>query len=157
VKRDQFSDKVYRALARTDDLPDEFRSYIPRLLQDNVNVIVQPFQIPKLYGENWKNVGDPSQPSFQNGWTNVGGLYAPASFYKDFLNFVHLRGEIKSGTINLTAFTLPAGYRPEYRIHVGVDSNNAHGVLEILPDGEVLPVAGSNLSFQLDVHFRAFS
>jgi hypothetical protein len=57
---------------------------------------------------------------------------------------------IKNGTLNAPAFTLPAGYRPEFRVLVGVDSNGAHGRVEITPSGDVIPVAGSNLWFQLD-------
>ena len=50
--------------------------------------------------------------SFQNGWTNYGGLpQTQVSYMKDSMGFVHLQGVISGGTNAATAFTLPAGYR----------------------------------------------
>jgi hypothetical protein len=53
-------------------------------------------------------------------WHNLGGSFAPASFYRDQLGIVHLRGVVVlpievagvSDPLELNIFRLPAGYRP---------------------------------------------
>jgi hypothetical protein len=57
-------------------------------------------------------VGAAGQPSFQNSWTNFGGGFAQASFYKDQIGIVHLKGVITGGTVGSTAFVLPTAYIP---------------------------------------------
>lgn len=52
-------------------------------------------------------------PTFFNGWSNVGGAWMPAGFWKDSMGMVHIRGVIRmapgsGGNI----FILPAGLRP---------------------------------------------
>ena len=73
-------------------------------------------------GESFRAVGAPGQPGFQNSWTNYGGGYATAAFYKDALGIVHLKGMITSGTIGSVAFTLPAGYTPAEHSYFSVAS-----------------------------------
>jgi hypothetical protein len=53
-------------------------------------------------------------PTLQNGWTNFGAGYPWASYMKDALGYVHLRGLIASGTLDSSKpfFTLPPGFRP---------------------------------------------
>lgn len=99
-------------------------------------------------------------PSFSNSWVNYGSVYSIAGYYKDKFGIVHLRGLIKSGTINAAAFTLPSGYRPAYRHMQATVSNN--GAAEIISridvdtNGDVIPVTGSNTYFSLDgISFRA--
>lgn len=81
--------------------------------------------------ENW------TAPSLENSWVNYGGGYQDAEYMKDSLGFIHLRGLIKDGTVNNTAFTLPDGYRPENRLVFGVISNNSLGQIDVLTDGTV--------------------
>lgn len=74
--------------------------------------------------EAWHVIGAPGEPGFgdckANGtkWTNFGGVWSPAAFYKDPLGRVHIRGLIRciggyEGPRNLV-FTLPAGSTPAY-------------------------------------------
>lgn len=65
-------------------------------------------------------IGDPESPSFENGWTNYAGGYAPAGYYR-LSGRTYLQGLIKSGTAGLTAFTLGEGFRPaESHIFSGI-------------------------------------
>jgi hypothetical protein len=57
-------------------------------------------------------VGTPGQPEFLGTWGNYGGGFAPASFYKDHLSRVYLKGVITGGSAGSNAFILPAGYTP---------------------------------------------
>lgn len=87
---------------------------------------------------------------FQNGWVNFGAGPNTAAYLKDALGFVHLRGAIKSGTINTTAFTLPAGYRPSNTVAFATTSNNLFGSVTVDASGNVNPNVGSNIFIYLD-------
>lgn len=97
--------------------------------------------------------------SYQNSWVNYGGAtYAPVTYFKDKNGMVHLRGLMKSGTCGSTAFTLPAGYRPAYRLIFPSITASSVGRLDVLADGTVLPdpTMCNNLYFSVEgVTFRA--
>ena len=57
-----------------------------------------------------------------NRWSNYGGAFAPAAFYKDQLGIVHLRGLVQNPLLTIDTdfvefpiFRLPDGYRPTAR------------------------------------------
>lgn len=100
--------------------------------------------------ENW------TAPTFLNSWINNGSGYNNAGFYKDEFGIVHLRGLVKSGTMQASIFTLPTGYRPAAREFFGTVSNALFGSVYIDPDGSVVPWSGSNAWFSLDgITFKA--
>jgi len=76
-------------------------------------------------------------PTFQNSWVNFGAEWDVAGYCKDALGFVHLKGLIKSGTLNTACFTLPVSYRPAAAMHFSAASNSLFGVVRIYPNGEV--------------------
>lgn len=81
-------------------------------------------------------------PTLLNSWVNYStdvGTYSIAGYYKDSLGIVHLRGLIKDGTINASAFTLPVGYRPQHRLIISALSANVQGEVRIQADGAVIP------------------
>lgn len=94
---------------------------------------------------------------FVGSWKNFDGPYTKAGYFKDSQGIVHLRGLVKDGSINSTIFTLPSGYRPQYReLHGVCTNNNTIGRLDILTGGEVIATSGSSSWFSLDgVSFRA--
>ncbi|USN14418.1 hypothetical protein DONNERLITTCHEN_00170 [Janthinobacterium phage vB_JliS-Donnerlittchen] len=95
-------------------------------------------------------------PTLTNSWINNGSGYNSVGFYKDSFGVVHLRGLIKSGSMQASAFTLPAGYRPPAREFFGTVSNALFGSVFVDPDGTVVPWSGSNTWFSLDgLTFRA--
>lgn len=100
--------------------------------------------------ENFITVGSTGAASFTNAWANFGAPYYNAAYWLDPFNFVHLRGNIKSGTIGLAAFTLPPGYRPSATISLPVESNGAFGSVTISSGGVVTPTVGSNVRVSLD-------
>ncbi|SRR5216684_252258 len=63
--------------------------------------------------------------TFQNGWSNYGGNYVKAAYYKDALGRVHLRGIVKGGIEHAILATLPRGYIPETGITAVVASNSS--------------------------------
>jgi hypothetical protein len=81
--------------------------------------------------------------SFSNSWVNYGSGYDTAGYYKDAYGYVHLKGLLKNGTITLTMFTLPAGYRPAYRYLFATLSNDALGRCDIDTSGNVIAVTGN--------------
>lgn len=119
---------------------------------DKLNKIVQRIEIQ----ENWKS------PDMQNGWTPFDDtLFNPPGFFKDSMGIVHLRGAVKGGVIGgairKPIFTLPDGYRPEFReVRSVITHPDAIGRFDVHQDGEIIPVSGNNLFFILDgVTFRA--
>ena len=90
-----------------------------------------------------------------NSWVNYGAPYANASYRKDALGWVHIRGVIKSGTTTnpTTLFTLPAGYRPSNSYVMATDSNFAHALFTVGSNGLVQFNAGGNTYFALHTSF----
>jgi hypothetical protein len=85
------------------------------------------------------------QPNFvdatlEAGFTNVGGGYRPASYMRDTIGFVHLRGVMNCPAGENTAFILPLKFRPA-QIEAGPMGigGQAGGNLQVLPDGQVRP------------------
>src|SRR5713226_7117800 len=105
------------------NLPARIQTPDPILnrIQDQLIAAVQQFVQPLL----WINVGSAGAPPFQNGWTNYAASstplntdVSPVSFSKNALGIVRLRGASKGGTVGTVGFTLPAGYRPGFRMTV---------------------------------------
>ena len=95
-------------------------------------------------------------PTFQNAWVNFGGAYDTAGYQLDSFNNVELKGLIKTGTIGLSAFTLPAGYRPAATLAFTAISNGAVGRVEVNSSGQVIPAAGNNAYVSLtNIRFPA--
>ena len=141
------------------ELPQKFKAWIADYAVTNGKINVS--DIPSLKGEEWIAVGasgSGARATFANSWVNF-DTDRPARFMKDAMGFVHIEGIIKSGTIGLTAFTLPSGYRPGHpgsNSHFGVDSNGAFGVVTVNIDGSVKPGVGNNTYVSLcGITFRA--
>lgn len=102
-------------------------------------------------GEAWISV------TFTNSWVNYGGAFATVQYRRDAMGFVHLKGLMKSGTIDAAAFTLPVGYRPAAsEICVGVcNPGDAISRIDITSAGIVKPITGSNIYISLSgITFR---
>ncbi|RED85312.1 hypothetical protein [Cohnella phaseoli] len=98
-------------------------------------------------------------PTLRNGWenySNTGGvLYTNASYRKNELGYVELKGLVSQGTVGVAAFVLPTGYRPRsYRVFaVHAESGGGtmvHGEVIVFPDGQVRVYASSNVYFGFD-------
>jgi hypothetical protein len=96
-------------------------------------------------------------------WSNYGGGFPPAGFYRDPSGVVHLQGLVHNGVVTCAIFQLPAGYRPADRQLLPVISNGAIGRLDVLgtshPDadfrGMVIAYAGSATWYSLNgISFR---
>lgn len=64
-------------------------------------------------------------PTLAASWVNFAGGHATAGYTKSADDIVSLKGLIKDGTITggTVMFTLPAGYRPDYRVMCSVITN----------------------------------
>ena len=95
---------------------------------------------------------------FVNSWTNYGGSYNPGGYYRDGDGIVHLRGLITAGTSYIIC-TLPAGYRPGYRVlTTGHTATYAACRVDITTGGEIsLQYSTYNNGWvSLDgIHFKA--
>jgi hypothetical protein len=108
------------------------------------------------------------------GWAGYGSSYPDASYYRDSEGIVHLAGLVRSsvsspyainpnlcgrtsGGTSATIFTLPRGDRPAARQVFAVDSNTAHGRVDVAPNGDVICMSGAGDQYvSLDgITFRA--
>lgn len=93
---------------------------------------------------------EPWQPlALGTGWNNYEGGYHPASFRKDQLGHIWLRGLVASSVAPITGSiiaTLPAGYRPTARLLLVVGMGEPHGSgrVDVTTAGTVLWIAGTS-------------
>jgi hypothetical protein len=98
------------------------------------------FLVKAIFPEPFHIVGTPGEPPFENGWTNFGGGRTTVGFYIDSANVVHLKGSLTGGVGGTTAFTLPAGYRPDATLLLPLSSGSFLIVNATLnPDGTLHP------------------
>lgn len=82
--------------------------------------------------------------TLQNSWVHYDmSTYGSASYYRQPLGVTRLSGVIKSGTIGAAAFTLPEGYRPEYRFVFPTLNNTTLTRLDIHSTGSVVGYIGN--------------
>jgi len=94
--------------------------------------------------ENWTEV-----TAFENSWVNYSTSWDSAAYRKDVLGFIHLKGQVKNGTIGTDIFTLPVGYRPSTLLAFPAVSNAAFGYIQIRTNGTVACMVGNNASVGL--------
>lgn len=105
--------------------------------------------------QNWQT------PTLINSWVNYGAPYNNAGYYKDCNGIVHLKGQVKLGTVGsgLAIFVLPVGFRPESQeMHVTISYTTAYAIsrCDIFATGEVVANSGGNVIWSLDgISFRA--
>jgi hypothetical protein len=81
--------------------------------------------------------------TFQGGWYQYpDSQFAPVG-YRKIGDIVFLRGLTAGGTPTLPVFTLPAGFRPPYTLHVVFASNAAPVYGHMKSNGEVTPSGGN--------------
>jgi hypothetical protein len=168
-----FDRKVYGAMEKTDYIPDQFKTWMPRYLRYLSALQVGKTQIPGVMGEQYRNVGDAGQPAFVSPWRHYSAgssAFGKVRFYKDYTGIVHLEGVAETtGTpgSNLI-FSLPAGYRPSQALVLVVRATTVVGQpadtarIDILAAGDVQVItpdytkftSGSGLSLS-NIHFRA--
>lgn len=92
-------------------------------------------------------------PTFLNGWTNYGAGFQDAQ-YRKVGDDVQVRGLIKDGTIGVSAFDLPAGFRPPARLIFAVDTaTNAHARVDVGTSGQVFIISGSATYVSINLRF----
>ena len=94
-------------------------------------------------------------PTMANSWVRYDTTYDNAGYFKDSMNFVHLRGLIRSGTAS-TVFQLPVGYRPLMRKIFPSVSNQTISRTDVRPDGWIEFSAYNNAWVSMEgITFRA--
>jgi hypothetical protein len=93
-------------------------------------------------------------PTLENSWVDYGAGAPVAGYRKDAFGVVELRGNIASGTIGASAFTLPVGYRPSATLQLPAVSYNGAayvlGVCVISSLGQVYASIGHNNFYSFD-------
>jgi hypothetical protein len=81
----------------------------------------------------------------EHGWENFGAPNEAAAYAINILREVRLKGVIKKGETEKSAFLLPAGARPgERAIYAIMAPKETVAELHILPDGEAAIITASN-------------
>ena len=91
----------------------------------------------------------PTPAALQNGWTNLGGGFGPATFVKTLDNRVELSGVIAGGAVaaGTVLLTLPSGSTPPARLVFPVASGNGYAEIGVNPDGTVTARRGVSANF----------
>jgi hypothetical protein len=90
--------------------------------------------------------------TFENGWSNHGTPYGDIQ-YRRAGDMVQIRGG-GDGSLGVTAFTLPYGFRPPYTLEMGGVSQSSHALVYIYDDGQVEPQgSGSSSEFHFNYIF----
>ena len=92
-------------------------------------------------------------PTLLNGW----GAEFPVAYMKDQLGFVHVKGAVRGGTIGVTVFFLPNGYRALHTRGFSTSANANFGRVVVDATGAIIiPTPSSNNIVYLDcIYFRA--
>lgn len=90
--------------------------------------------------------------TFQNSWVNFGGTRQDVQ-YRKVGDLVEVRGAMKDGTNNTTAFTLPAGFRPPADMDFICRDNSALAIINIETDGEFKTFSAGNTLTSFYVSF----
>ena len=90
--------------------------------------------------------------TFQNSWVNFGGTSQVAR-YRKIGDQVYIEGRIKTGTMAVVAFTLPAGFRPPLVMSFSTVSVSLFGFFFIDQAGGVTPQVGTNTDFWVVCNF----
>ncbi len=88
--------------------------------------------------------------AYDNGWAcynPTGTTWACPSYTVTSTGMVLMRGLIKSGTIDTTAFTLPDALKPYQRLIFPVSSASLSGRVDVLPAGNVNMVIGASNNY----------
>jgi hypothetical protein len=100
------------------------------------------------FSSAWVEAQDEWTPAnLQAPWVNFGGGYVPAQYMMDTMGFVHIQGQVKSGTVGSVIFNLPAGYRPKYNQQYPIMANNAFGLVSVNTNGDVKLDAATGTPF----------
>jgi hypothetical protein len=90
--------------------------------------------------ESWHAVGGPGEPLFQHGCHNAGlPDTANVRFYKDQIGIVHLEGIYICSVENVTAFQLPAGYRPQANLNFALPQFGNDGAVIVYGSAPDMP------------------
>jgi hypothetical protein len=99
----------------------------------------------------WHEVSNSGEPAFQNSWVNYDATtYSTCAFRIDEQGFVYLKGTVKSGAINTTIFTIPAGYRPSKILMIVVYGGAINSMIAVSPNGNVACGPNFNTFINLD-------
>lgn len=95
----------------------------------------------------WRLIGGAGEPAFENTWSNLGGAYETAAYFKHPLtDIVYLRGVIRLGATGVPSFVLPVGCRPPARwFHAAIGYGPGAQLyqVDITADGEVIVSVGA--------------
>ncbi len=90
-------------------------------------------------------------PTLINSWTNSGGAYVTAGYWRDQAGIMHLRGRVTGGAFPSDIFVLPVNYRPTATISFTVPTG---AVVDIEADGSVRVISGSSYVALDSISFR---
>lgn len=125
----------------TDEVIDKLVERVSEL-QKQINEINRIEQYRSGDGA-WTNI------TLLNSWVVFSGSDDPLSYRIDG-KYVHLRGLIKSGTINTAVGNLPAAARPSKRRRLLHRTVAGAGELDITTAGDIIPQTGNNSYISFD-------
>jgi hypothetical protein len=104
----------------------------------------------------WRDI---ENDGFRSGWSNYGGQFSPAAYFRDSNGIVHLRGLIQNGQLGVgnEVCVLDETCRPEYRVALSSICNGNWARIDVLPTGELVVMNATVTWVSLDgLSFRGY-
>lgn len=121
-----------------------------------------PVQLVESFDDDQQNFEALQNLLTISAWTtatliNSWAAGSPVQYVKDALGFVHLRGNLGTGTTGTVAFVLPVGFRPGVSdFYPALQSSGlADSYVNIATSGNVTPTYGGSTIFLNNLSFLA--
>lgn len=82
-------------------------------------------------------------PTLANSWVAFGSTKQGPRFRRNLFGEVTVQGDVKSGSVSATIFTLPAGYRPAADLDFVCWATGGAVLITVQSDGQVVPTSAS--------------
>lgn len=95
-----------------------------------------------------------TNPVYTNGWAGLTSSGIQPAQYRKIGDIVYIRGNIYGGSLGVSAFTLPVGFRPPLNLYpMVIAQGGTLGYLVVGSAGTIVPNAANNGQIGMECQF----